>query len=183
MMPPRPATLADYKTLYASGYMARSRPWHDAPILWLLDRMPADILDVGGGSEHFAAWIERLTGEARVATVDPAFGGDPLPEINWLIRVDYVTCFDVLEHITESDIPACIRNLYRLARRGVVCSLSRASDVHEIIGEAVELHLTKQPADWWMAQFRDVFEGWNIQLWPLHNVNRFWITAEAPCEF
>jgi hypothetical protein len=177
----RNATLADYKTLYASGYMDASRPWADPPLFWLLDRMPAGVLDVGGGARRFGRWMHALG--MHVHSTDPAFGGPALPTIPLTLCHDYTTCFDVLEHLPEELIPAALFNLRNLSRKGCVCSLANMPDRHQIAGEDVELHLTQRGPDWWLDQFTAQFFGWEIHYRPLPYPARFWIIAEAPCTF
>ncbi len=58
---------------------------------------------------------------------------------------DHVTCFDVLEHLTDEDLAPALREFYRVAKRTVTVSASWKS--HSYHG--VELHPSARPAEDW----------------------------------
>jgi hypothetical protein len=177
----RPATIADYKWLYEhTEYMLNSQPWRDPPLMWLLDRLPATVVDVGGGRFGFVGWlIERCRGhDGDFCSTDPAIDGPALPYITAEWERDYATCFDVLEHIPEHTIPAALENLAGLGTKGCVCSIAQMSERRMVKGEWVDLHVTRQGPDWWLERFRAAFGRADIKLHPLHYPERFWITVE-----
>jgi ubiquinone/menaquinone biosynthesis C-methylase UbiE len=60
---------------------------------------------------------------------------------------ELVTCFDVLEHLEEEEIPKTIAELIRVAARAVVVSASELPFVYN----GVDQHISKRPADEWFA--------------------------------
>lgn len=58
---------------------------------------------------------------------------------------DHVTCFDVLEHLVEEDVIACLAELRRVARVSVTAS---ASERPSVFGDR-DLHISKRPAAEW----------------------------------
>jgi hypothetical protein len=145
--------------------------------MWLLDQNPSTVLDVGGGVGAFRNWMRDRT-KCDVVSTDPIYGSGGLPNVRVQLLPDYVTCFDVLEHLPEDTIPAALANLERLTWHGCVCSISCASEVRDIDGEPVQLHLTRQGPDWWLQRFRAAFTNHEIHYRPLHYPERFWIIAE-----
>ncbi len=66
---------------------------------------------------------------------------------------DLVTCFDVLEHLNEHDVPYFCNELRRITRPGglMLCSIAlREAIAIDQFGENV--HRTVRPFDWW-AQY------------------------------
>lgn len=73
----------------------------------------------------------------------------PFPDSHFSL----VTCFDMLEHLDESDIEGTVKEITRVLRRGgtLFASVScRASGYQDIFGE--NLHRTVRGIDWWVAQ-------------------------------
>lgn len=70
---------------------------------------------------------------------------------------DHVTCFDVLEHLTEPDIRPALREMLRVARKTVTVSASELSDIRRDpeTGKMRELHITKRPKSAWLAVIRE----------------------------
>jgi len=67
---------------------------------------------------------------------------------------DWVTCFDVLEHLTEPDIKPALSEMWRVARLGVIVSASERSSVFG----GRDLHISKRPREQWLALIRSL---WN----------------------
>ena len=79
-----------------------------------------------------------------------------------------VTCFDVLEHLDESDIKATLREFSRVIRNGgtffgsVSCRTSKITDIN---GDS--LHRTVRSPDWWIETTkpdRAIYDGPREQL-------------------
>ena len=79
-----------------------------------------------------------------------------------------VTCFDVLEHLDESDIAAALSEMTRVVRSGgiffgsVSCRTSKVTDVN---GDS--LHRTVRSPDWWIEKTkpdRAIYDGQRKQL-------------------
>jgi len=69
--------------------------------------------------------------------------------------VDHVTCFDVLEHLLEDDIRPALKEMWRVARKTVTVSASERSDIRH----GRELHISKRPADQWLALIAECWPG------------------------
>lgn len=156
--------MTDLARLYANLFAAdpgygQGHHWRPAWPL-ILSRL------AGGGS-----WLDVGCGRgdsilaAREAGVVAATGCDLAPCHPWITRAalpvlpydtrgwDVVGCFDVLEHLVEADAIAACAELRRVAREHLIVSVADCSDVREVDGRPVELHLTRRPAAWWVAQF------------------------------
>ena len=69
---------------------------------------------------------------------------------------DHVTCFDVLEHLVEEDVQACLAEMRRVARISVTAS---ASERPSHFGGGRDLHISKRPAAQWEALMADIWGG------------------------
>ena len=68
-------------------------------------------------------------------------------------QFDYVTCFDVLEHLLEEDLLPALKEFYRVARKAVIVSASEESDLRE----GRELHISKRPRGQWLYLIRQAW--------------------------
>lgn len=69
---------------------------------------------------------------------------------------DYITSFDVMEHVLLEDVPLVFAEMRRIAAPGApfVFSISyRASRAKGVNGE--ELHVTIRPRDWWIDEIEE----------------------------
>lgn len=64
---------------------------------------------------------------------------------------DHVTCWDVLEHLTEPDIRPALREIQRVARCTATVSASERSDVRD----GRELHISRRSAREWLQIVRE----------------------------
>lgn len=167
------ASIYDHVIAHEANYnAAENSPGFQACLLWA-ERVRAatgPVLDVGCGvgfvvklmgSPQFGleAWgvdispvaIERARsrlGHDRVSVMAP--GRIPHPDN----RFGLVTCFDVLEHLDEHDVPQMRDELTRVLRPGGLlfctasCRLAGSKDQH---GE--NLHRTVRPPEWWAEHF------------------------------
>lgn len=69
---------------------------------------------------------------------------------------DHVTCFDVLEHLVEEDVHACLAEMARVARISVTAS---ASERPSRFGGGRDLHISKRPAAAWEALMVEKWGG------------------------
>lgn len=98
----------------------------------------ADILEIGAGEGHVSGWLRERFPSARLvaldladpelaqrwraASLDGVFGdGEHLPFPD--DRFDLVVAIEMLEHV--NDPPAVLRELVRVGRRSLVCSVPR----------------------------------------------------------
>ena len=62
---------------------------------------------------------------------------------------DYVSCYDVLEHLPIADVGPALDELFRVARKSLfITTNDRRSNVR-----GYELHLTRKPMGWWEREF------------------------------
>ena len=62
---------------------------------------------------------------------------------------DYVSCYDVLEHLPIADVGLGLRELFRVARKALFIT---TNDNKSHLGDAI-LHLTRKPREWWEQEF------------------------------
>lgn len=62
---------------------------------------------------------------------------------------DYVSCYDVLEHLPIEDVGPALNELFRVAKK----SLFITTNDHRSPLGGVELHLTRNPREWWEQEF------------------------------
>lgn len=68
-------------------------------------------------------------------------------------RYDAVTCFDVIEHIPESEVPTALREMTRIANRLVILTIAFYPTDEDAAAQGDEKwHLTIQPEEWWIEQ-------------------------------
>ncbi len=88
----------------------------------------------------------RIPAERIVQLVDQSL---PFAENHFSL----VTCFDMLEHLDESDVATTLAEIHRVLRRGglLFASVScRASGYDDLNGE--NLHRTVRGIDWWVER-------------------------------
>jgi 2-polyprenyl-3-methyl-5-hydroxy-6-metoxy-1,4-benzoquinol methylase len=113
-------------------------------------------LDVGcGRGEMVRLAIERGV-KAQGLELVPELGSEivqigsitALPFVDgWF---DYVSCYDVIEHLPTEQVPIALDELWRVC--GGVLFLT-TNDKRSHLGD-LELHLTRKPRSWWDEQFR-----------------------------
>ena len=123
-------------------------------------------LDVGCGRGETLA-------VARLAGYEPVVGTEIVPELlqgkgivqAWAHAlpfatdgVDFVTCFDVMEHLLPSDEINAMNEIKRVAKDRVAFTISNESDVRD----GVELHVNRLPYNVWDALIRKTFETWAV---------------------
>lgn len=115
---------------------------------------PKSVLDVGCGKGVFCQYLAKngiLTYGLDVSA--------PLPKTNnvtWfkhdlksipLMTVEWVTAFDVLEHIPEKDLEKVFKEFDRVARKGFIFSICFRDSIYKVQGQS--LHPTVKPVQWW----------------------------------
>jgi SAM-dependent methyltransferase len=70
------------------------------------------------------------------------------------ILFDVITAWEVLEHIPENKVDVLVRNISRHLKKGglFVASVDCTPDVNILSGAVY--HVTLQPRDWWLEQFK-----------------------------
>ena len=62
---------------------------------------------------------------------------------------DYVSCYDVLEHLPIADVSPALDELFRVAEQALFIT---TNDNRSHLGDA-KLHLTRKPREWWEHEF------------------------------
>ena len=138
------------KSSYRMGKRNRQRALKD------IQSMPKDstYLDVGCGRGETLA-MAREHGLV-------AFGTELVPDLCNGVSVvqaditdlefdgfDYVSCYDVLEHLPIADVGPALDELFRVAGKALFIT---TNDRRSCIGD-LELHLTRKPQEWWEHKF------------------------------
>lgn len=160
-----------YVDIYSNPrYQAYGNDIQDQDALqWLLRQNPASVCDVGAGRGAFVKALRK----ARCPVVHAV---DLLEPRSSLIEgvvwhkasahhlplkdreVEYVTCWDVLEHLLPEEVPAVLRELRRVSSKGVLAKpCYRQSVEYDTSGGKTTLHPTVQFEEWWARRFQEVF--------------------------
>lgn len=119
--------------------------------------------------EAIATAKRRLSSEPRIQNLDDrlkTIDSQTLPFEDGYFSL--VTCFDVLEHLDESDIDATLSEINRTMIDGgtFLCAVScRAAGSEDKFGD--NLHRTVRSPDWWIEKIapnRAIFDGFRKQL-------------------
>ena len=65
------------------------------------------------------------------------------------MNFDLITCWEVLEHIKEEDLPVLLKNIKSHLNGIFICSIAHESSKQN----GVELHQTIRPIEWWDSMF------------------------------
>lgn len=160
-----------YRTMHEEGWTqagwsaaetfdGKSLNRHIAPVAVLIRETGAKtLLDFGAGKGKFykpyagedpgsrfksmAQW-----GDTRVTCYDPGYEpyAGPLEE-----AYDGVISTDVLEHITEEDIPWVLDKLFRHATH-FVYAVAACYPARKVLPDGQNAHCTVQPPEWWREQ-------------------------------
>lgn len=140
-----------YRTLYADRRTAYGATDHGRDAEPLLRRLGVNsLLDVGCGDNRFAG---RARGRGLCAVgvdfahprADLAAAAHALPFRD--DAFDWLTAFDVLEHLLPAEIDAVLREFARVARTGWLFSICYRDSRTRVCGET--LHPTVRPEAWW----------------------------------
>lgn len=151
-----------YDTLYSHGYNPIS-----VVALSYIERLRFEpgktLLDVGCGRGHAVEVLTEMGLDAQGCDIiDPSHvipirytKGFPEGEF------DYVTCFDVLEHL--SDPVSLIQQIKKACKGKAYISVShRPADHKGPNGE--QLHLTIQGPEWWLDTFLQLFDIERVEI-------------------
>lgn len=152
------AILTDLRTVHRAGRHASPEKL-SAPTLLDVStgrgetlRMANDLGFRAFGTEAVTDLCGAFTHGTHILTVVMA-QGHALPFEDG--EFDHVTCFDVLEHLVEADVVACLGELRRVARVSVTAS---ASERPSVFGDR-DLHISKRPAAEWEALMAKAWGG------------------------
>lgn len=175
-----------YDTLYAQGYHADKNYTHAARLCeWLDENASFDsILDMG--CSH--GWVMRkYKNKKRAAGIDVSGRAVKMCEEDGLEvyqgnmaysseiislmsgkdeQFDVVISTDAFEHLTLDHALFAVKDACRLARKYICMRIATGPDVadwKDKVDQVEQLHLTCQPTDWWLKQFRDVLHEMKIK--------------------
>lgn len=122
----------------------------------VLDLAPKSIIDVGCGTNNFIPFIKKHLPKLEAIGVDPAAPQADLKGIAQKLPVKdkefhLLTCFDVLEHIGEHDIPGVLKEFKRVSHAYLFRAATKDSKI-KVLGHS--LHPTVKPIDWWVEKLK-----------------------------
>lgn len=68
--------------------------------------------------------------------------------------IEYVTAFDMLEHIVPDEVEPVLAEFARIATRGFIFSISYVPSILKVDGQ--NLHPTVRPKHWWLSTIKRV---------------------------
>lgn len=105
-----------------------------------------------------------------------------LPELEGVEGADFVSCYEILEHLPTHDVLPALDRLFELSKKMLIVS---TNDMPSMAFEGkVPLHLSRFPLRWWLEQFEKRCMKRNARLYyrPLRNFvvrpdgpRRFWV--------
>ena len=133
------------------------------------------VLDYGcGGSDYEKAGFSGEQSAKAFFQLDAVYLYEPARGIDERRVCDAVFCFDVLEHIFITDIPATLRELFSLTRKllviNVACYPARA-----LLPNGENAHITVRPSAWWKGMIDSIamdFPDVTVQLWCSNSYTR-----------
>lgn len=149
---------------YGTGFHAKS----------MLNNITAlkmkSVLDVGCGDGRFCGWCYK-----NIENIEYVHGIDVMlnPHVEYPKGVgftegcmqelpysdnsfDFVTAFDVIEHLLPVDVPIGLQEMLRVSKRGVVISVGKRNSPIRIDGKVVHLHPSNRNDEWWMERFSEL---------------------------
>lgn len=122
-------------------------------VSFLVAQSPESVLDVGCGGNQFARELRTVHGIRAVGVdfVNPAADHImPAHDLDFPVGAfEWVTAFDVLEHLVPDEVDEVLGEMRTVARRFLVSIAHRPS---AITVDGANLHPTVQPEDWWLRK-------------------------------
>tara|TARA_R110002051_G_scaffold324991_1_gene425066 strand:+ start:318 stop:1040 length:723 start_codon:yes stop_codon:yes gene_type:complete len=87
----------------------------------------SSILDVGCGQNNFTKWCRENNIRSMGVDISSPKADIVAPAHNIPVEdksFDYITCFDVMEHLLEEEIDEALKEFTRIARRGLLFCIS-----------------------------------------------------------
>lgn len=119
-------------------------------------RRGSTYLDVGCGRGEMVEYAKAHGVVARGTEIVPDLCGEGVLRTDVCTlplsdgEFDYVSCYDVLEHLTEPRVLKALDELFRVAKNEFFITTNARSSIHH----GVELHLTRKPQEWWHEQMQ-----------------------------
>lgn len=165
-----------YEELYKDPRKCRGVTWVGTGAKELIKELkPTSILDVGTGRGSFPRWLwEEVPSCMRCWGIDFVMppgtecleGRGPRQLGIWEApahrigesdgAVEWVTAFDVLEHLLPEEVDEVLEEFWRVARKGLILSICYKESRLKVDG--VGLHMTVRDEGWWKEKI-----GGNIE--------------------
>ncbi len=142
-------TIPDYGSVNHGGRMQQ----------YILDLNPMSVLDVGCGKGQFCEFLASKGKQVHGLDISAPFPDND--KVRWIrgdmlhipvFSVEWITAFDVLEHIPEDEIDAVLQEFNRIAVKGFIFSICFRDSIYKIQGES--LHPTVKPLKWWEEKLK-----------------------------
>jgi ubiquinone/menaquinone biosynthesis C-methylase UbiE len=157
--------IATKKSNYTDYSWARLGSYFQKTAKHILDKFaPSSVLDVGCAKGYLVKALNEL--KVNTYGIDPSEYAltEAHPDIIERLAhgiaqslsiddnaFDIVTCFDVLEHIPEKDIPQVLQELFRVSKQWVVLRV-----VTKQLPDDVDAnHATIHDKDWWIEKIKE----------------------------
>lgn len=121
-----------YDFLYSEKYLAEHAPYGatnhgQAAYEFIKQKKVTSILDVGCGQNDFSKWcqdndIDCIGVDISSPKADIIAPAHDMPVLDDYF--DYVTCFDMMEHLLEEEVDDVLKEFVRIARRGLIFCIS-----------------------------------------------------------
>jgi len=137
-----------YRKKPSYGDSDHSKPMRDYIISNL---KPKSLLDVGCGGGQFVDFCKSQNVDARgVDIASPYDIVAPAHDIPLEDKsVEYLTAFDMLEHLVEEEVDEVLQEFVRLTTKGFIFTIAYKQSVGKgVDGEL--LHPTIKPESWWV---------------------------------
>lgn len=181
----RAAEFEKYRKAYQQPHYRMGDARKGAIIRYVGDMEPkGSMLDVGTGRGE-TLWVAESSGFERVR------GVEVVPDLIDSERVvygevhalpfdsrsfDWVTMFDVMEHLLPGDDEAAVRELCRVARVGVVVTIANWPSFHN----GVNLHINLRDYAEWDALLREWAAPFHVERLPPHgSISEAWRLTRA----
>lgn len=159
----RAEEVAKYSDCYTRSYYRLSGQRKDKA-LKNLRSIGGTYLDVGCGRRELVDKALELGIEAKGCEIVPYLcdgqtviegGLDKLPFPDR--SFDYVSCYDVVEHLYEEDVDRAVSELMRVTNKAFFVTTNDS----RCVLDGMELHLTRKPLEWWTEKFSK--DGWRVE--------------------
>jgi ubiquinone/menaquinone biosynthesis C-methylase UbiE len=155
----RQLEIAKYGLAYSHSEYAMGRKRRMAVCDFVRSVPPGSWLDVSTGRGETLGFADAAGHTAQGTEVVTALLNDRVryAEAHKLPfaagEFDYVSCFDVLEHLIEADIRPALSEMKRVAKR--MCVVTAADFPHFYRG--MDLHVSRRPVSEWDALIKSVW--------------------------
>lgn len=114
---------------------------------------PESVIDIGCGGGQFVDFCKSYNIKARGVDISSPYDIiAPAHKIPFKDKsFEYLTCFDMMEHLVEEEVDEVIKEYVRIAVKGMIFKICyRASHGKGVDGEV--LHPTVKPEKWWVEK-------------------------------